>query len=205
MKTPLLALAFTLASFTAGAIAFGPEKAATATSQDLRLPERAKAFADKIGLGVHRAGQMLSIQAMADEPSFQEPPFDLEKLLRIDDADYSVSVDEEAVGNVLSHATVRKLGYGRTEFINIVTTSAGTFSSDGVRSSHIQYPGIETLPISVEVPVRLVVGKKHSYFTMPLGMGKSSVVFFGEMNGGGTYFSTKDTFCFADKGYAGCK
>lgn len=43
---------------------------------------------------------------------------------------------------VLEEVTVRKIGYGRTEFVRIVTTATGTYSSDGLASPHIRYPGI---------------------------------------------------------------
>lgn len=42
----------------------------------------------------------------------------------------------------LSERTVKKIGYGRTEYVSIVTTASGTYSSDGLASPHLLYPGI---------------------------------------------------------------
>ena len=42
----------------------------------------------------------------------------------------------------LRETTVRKIGYGRTEFVSIVTTATGTYSSDGLASPNVLYPGI---------------------------------------------------------------
>jgi hypothetical protein len=41
-----------------------------------------------------------------------------------------------------STAVVRKIGYGQTRFVTIDTTSSGTYSSDGLASPNIRYPGI---------------------------------------------------------------
>lgn len=44
--------------------------------------------------------------------------------------------------DVIEEVTVRKIGYGKTEFVSIMTTATGTYSSDGLASPHIRYPGI---------------------------------------------------------------
>lgn len=43
---------------------------------------------------------------------------------------------------VISQSSVRKIGYGRTSFVTIGRTATGTYSSDGLASPHIHYPGI---------------------------------------------------------------
>jgi hypothetical protein len=43
---------------------------------------------------------------------------------------------------VQSETTIKKIGYGRTTYVSIVTTPTGTYSSDGLASPHIKYPGI---------------------------------------------------------------
>lgn len=54
--------------------------------------------------------------------------------------EYSVEpwVSTEAV----ARHSVRKIGYGRTEFVSIAETPTGTYSSDGLSSAHVRYPGI---------------------------------------------------------------
>ena len=44
--------------------------------------------------------------------------------------------------DVQSERVVRKIAYGRTTFVRIMTTSTGVYSSDGLASAHVLYPGI---------------------------------------------------------------
>ena len=44
--------------------------------------------------------------------------------------------------DIVKQVTVRKIGYGRTEFVDIVTTPTGTYSSDAIVSPYVRYPGI---------------------------------------------------------------
>jgi hypothetical protein len=38
---------------------------------------------------------------------------------------------------------VKKIAHGRTSSVTVVTTPSGTYSTDGLLSPHVQYPGIE--------------------------------------------------------------
>lgn len=44
--------------------------------------------------------------------------------------------------DIVKRRTIRKIGYGRTEFVEIVTTPTGTYSSDAITSPYVRYPGI---------------------------------------------------------------
>lgn len=44
--------------------------------------------------------------------------------------------------DAISYSTVRKVSFGRTEFVQIATTSTGVYSSDALESAHVRYPGI---------------------------------------------------------------
>jgi hypothetical protein len=44
--------------------------------------------------------------------------------------------------DIVKQQTVRKIGYGHTEFVTVVTTPTGTYSSDAITSPHVRYPGI---------------------------------------------------------------
>jgi hypothetical protein len=44
--------------------------------------------------------------------------------------------------DIVRQQTVRKIGYGQTEFVTVVTTPTGTYSSDAVTSPYVRYPGI---------------------------------------------------------------
>ena len=63
-------------------------------------------------------------------------------LLRVPDIEMSVAPTVSQ--DVLTSGTIRKIGYGRIEEVNIVVTSTGTYSSDALGTTHVLYPGIET-------------------------------------------------------------
>ena len=37
---------------------------------------------------------------------------------------------------------MRKIGYGKTSIVNIITTTSGVYSSDALTCPHILYPGV---------------------------------------------------------------
>jgi len=55
---------------------------------------------------------------------------------------FDFAVEPGVSETLISSTTVRKIGYGRTHLIEIVTTPSGVYSSDGLASPHIRYPGI---------------------------------------------------------------
>lgn len=73
---------------------------------------------------------------------------DLSKLVFYRGAAYSVTYESEVSTTALAMAQVRKIGYGRTTVVNIVTTASGVYSSDAMISPHVLYPGVhvERLP-----------------------------------------------------------
>ncbi len=48
--------------------------------------------------------------------------------------------------DVVSQQTVKKIAFGQTTFVNIATTPTGTYSSDGLASPYVRYPGIHPNP-----------------------------------------------------------
>lgn len=66
------------------------------------------------------------------------PRFDTDNLVK-----YDFTVEPSVSTDVVKTRTVRKIGYGRTEFVEIFTTPTGTYSSDGLDSPQIRYPGIQ--------------------------------------------------------------
>jgi hypothetical protein len=65
------------------------------------------------------------------------PRFDTDNLVK-----YDFTIEPSVSTDVVKTRTVRKIGYGRTEFVEIFTTPTGTYSSDGLASPYIRYPGI---------------------------------------------------------------
>jgi len=92
------------------------------------------------------------------------PP--LSTLVRFEERDYTVSYDESVSLEPLSQARITKIGYGRSTEINVATTASGTYSSEGLVSPYIRYPGI-VVERAAESDTELIIG-------MGLGNGRSS-------------------------------
>lgn len=80
-----------------------------------------------------------TLLSTADELFAQ--PIDLGNLVK-----YDFTIEPSVSTDVVKTRTVRKIGYGRTEFVEIYTTPTGTYSSDGLTSPHVRYPGIHKEP-----------------------------------------------------------
>lgn len=65
------------------------------------------------------------------------PAFDPDRLMR-----WSYYVQPGVSAEPVKETVVRKIGYGRTTFVNVMETASGVYSTDGLASPHIQYPGI---------------------------------------------------------------
>ncbi|MBN9362448.1 MULTISPECIES: hypothetical protein [unclassified Devosia] len=65
------------------------------------------------------------------------PAFDPDRLMR-----WSYYVQPGVSVEPVKETVVRKIGYGRTTFVNVMETASGVYSTDGLASPHIQYPGI---------------------------------------------------------------
>lgn len=76
-----------------------------------------------------------TLLSTADE--LMPPPFDVAGLVKPD-----FTLEPSVSTEVLHSSTVRKIGYGRTTFVTIAETASGTYSSDGLASPHVRYPGI---------------------------------------------------------------
>lgn len=107
---------------------------------------RAKIFAFVLPmlLAIATIVTTLAGMAFADEVMFGKPVNGLsDDLVRFDDRYYHVRQDESVSTTVLGHSRVRKIGYGQSSYVDIVTTPTGTYSSDAMYSPHVRYPGIE--------------------------------------------------------------
>lgn len=202
MRQPILVLTAVLAGFAGGIAIFSPEKT------DAHLQSRAASFVDEVNGGIGKAGELFSIAAHAGEPGPDDLSIDFDSLLRIGEQNFDVSVDRNIVGNVLGTTRVRKVGYGRTNYVNIVTTSSGAYSSDGVASPNVQYYGIEKGPLHQRIPMQLFMIVQNGFslgslINLPAGAG-GSFVYYGRTSNGGTYKTSRSGTCFSGPGYAGC-
>lgn len=88
-----------------------------------------------------------AISAMADEP-VKAVQSALETLFPAAvDADmfrkYAITFDDSVSTEVKRTQVVKKIAHGRKSTVTIVTTPSGTYSTDGLLSPNVQYPGID--------------------------------------------------------------
>lgn len=88
------------------------------------------------------AGLATAATARADGIISTAPPA-LTMLVKFNDQNYQIASSPSVSLEPISAASIRKIGYGRVTEVNIATTSSGTYSSDGLMSPHVKYPGIE--------------------------------------------------------------
>ncbi len=90
-----------------------------------------------------------AMRAVADEPvamvaeSIEQlfpPPFDARVFRK-----YAIHFGPGVSTDVIASRSVTKIGFGHMTKVAVVTTSSGTYSSDGLLSPHVRYPGIEVV------------------------------------------------------------
>jgi hypothetical protein len=123
-------------------------------------------------------------------------------LLRVDETP-AITVAPTVSQQVLSTQTVRKVGYGRVETVEIVTTPTGTYSSDAVASSHVLYPGIDKEEPAAATGLATLFALVGGNWA-PLTFARAgSFIQYG--SGFGTRYRTDgQTTCLSGKGYTGC-
>ena len=114
----------------------------------IRTAELIVGVAGALLVGGAVALQTLAPQAIADEIVVPSPTTTVQSLFKKPlDGGRFVKVPETVVEpwvqmEATSEVTVRKIAYGRTSFVSVMTTQTGTYSSDGLASPHVLYPGI---------------------------------------------------------------
>jgi hypothetical protein len=99
------------------------------------------------------AGLMFLQSAAAEEPakaaaaSFSDlfpkaPPFDPRTLRK-----FAIVVGPSVSTDVEHSTIISKIEHGHRSFVTVITTASGTYSSDGLASPYIKYPGIDVDPI----------------------------------------------------------
>lgn len=68
--------------------------------------------------------------------------FNTDDLVKFEDRDYAVSNEDWVSSDPLSTVRVKKIEAGKVSYVTITTTATGTYSTDGMFSRHVQYPGI---------------------------------------------------------------
>ena len=85
--------------------------------------------------------------AWADEQPIRTLQTAKHQVLELFDRDMDLfkpqwSVEPTVSQAVQSTQVVRKIEAGRTSFVEVVTTASGVYSSDGLDSPHVRYPGL---------------------------------------------------------------
>lgn len=100
----------------------------TAVSVTLAWPTLIpKAIADEVPMKVLTATKDELIELIGGKTEFFKPRW---------------SVEDSVSTEVLSSSTIRKIEGGRTSFVQVARTATGVYSSDGLTSGHVRYPGI---------------------------------------------------------------
>lgn len=74
--------------------------------------------------------------------------FDTSKLVKFDGRDYEVEYADWVATDPLSSSTVKKIEGGRVSYVDITTTATGTYSTDGLTSRNVLYPGIDVTEVT---------------------------------------------------------
>ena len=80
------------------------------------------------------------LKSFADE---MPAGFDTSNLVKFDGREYEVDYADWVSTDPLSSATIKKIEAGRVSHVSITTTATGTYSTDGLTSKHVLYPGID--------------------------------------------------------------
>ena len=88
-------------------------------------------------------GPGVTIPALAVETSQPVAPgFDTSDLVKFEDREYRVENEDWVATDPVSSVKIKKIEAGRVSYVTITTTATGTYSTDGMFSNHVQYPGI---------------------------------------------------------------
>ena len=146
-------------------------------------------------------GRTLSMAAFADETDTQ--PIDFDKLIRVDDQAFQVSVSDTVSTDVLHANQVKKIGYGMVQTINIVRTPSGTYSSDALVSPHVLYPGIDVSKMPAELANNSLSLFSQFGWTALKTIPADSTTSLGT-GGGGAYIADNSGTCVTGVGYQAC-
>jgi hypothetical protein len=65
------------------------------------------------------------------------PAFDPGSLVK-----YTFDLAPSVSTEVVKESTIKKIGYGNTEFVHVLQTPSGTYSTDALQSPYVEYPGV---------------------------------------------------------------
>ena len=125
------------------------------------------------GVGVGIVGPGAVIEAFADSaPTGIDPT----ALVRFEGSDYDVQYDDWVDTTPTSKTRVKKVEFGHVSYVDITTTSTGTYSTDAMFSNNIRYPGITVNKVVPDMASAIsVLGFGGRWVVLPLARGNSFV------------------------------
>jgi hypothetical protein len=151
--------------------------------------------------GANAVSSALSMAALADDTPAS--PIDFDKLVKFEGKDYTIEHDGTMSTEVLANFSVKKLGYGKVTEVKVFRTPTGTFSTDGLFSPKILYPGIKVTPAAEPIA---------SIFSWIPGFGwaqlnglasANSTVYFGG-SGNSSFVATDSGTCYRGPNFITC-
>ncbi|WDR05115.1 hypothetical protein PSQ90_12545 [Devosia rhodophyticola] len=99
---------------------------------------------------------------------------DTSKLLHVDGRDYSVDYDDSVSTEPQKQVRIKKVEYGKVSYVDITTTSTGTYSSEAMLSPHVKYPGVEVNRVNTAAQATLFTWTgSNGWLGLPLAQGNS--------------------------------
>lgn len=127
----------------------------------------------------------------------ESPEAQIGNVMKFDDKFFRVTADASVDMNAISSATVTKISRGKVQEINIATTSTGTYSTDGLVSDHIKYPGITVERLR---PILMITGLSMVY--VPMEQVQHVRGTFTRLD---AFVSSDDNGCVIEGSYQVCK
>lgn len=165
------------------------------------------AFLSALLSGACAVGSAFALDLLTPEPVANG--LNSDNLVRFQDKVYSVTYDDTVSTKPISTARVRKIEYGKSSFVDVTTTSTGTYSSEALFSPHFRYAGVDVKELGAADTGGSGLGSSVDFWTrgsfgwlrMPINLQSSLVTVRGPdhrmiVNGG--------TVCVLTRTFSGC-
>ena len=118
------------------------------------LPDRHMLLGMTLGaisaMALATIGPGMVIETFADGTanSVVAPGFDTGRLVKFEDRHYRVDAEPWVSQEPDFSQVIKKIEGGRVSLVTIASTASGTYSTDALYSSHVQYPGITVTEVA---------------------------------------------------------
>jgi hypothetical protein len=103
-----------------------------------------------------------------------QPAIDPDQLVKFEGREYLVENADWVSTDAESTSVIQKIEGGRTSYVTVTTTATGTYSTDGLFSEHIQYPGVTVTEVSdYRAPNRFSYWTSNGWTSVRVRLGNS--------------------------------